>query len=115
MQTKHGILEGAILTTLWELENKGMRFNTVKDVFDNIKSQQRAYTTIKTVMDRLCTKNILVREKKGKKFFYRTAFTNYEVVVNSLNEISQKYCSGNLSKLFEILESMQESRQLIGA
>ncbi|MBR2069502.1 MAG: BlaI/MecI/CopY family transcriptional regulator [Candidatus Gastranaerophilales bacterium] len=114
MQSRHGTLEGAILTTLWELENKGMRFNTVKDVFDNMDSDQRAYTTIKTVMDRLCLKNILIREKKGKKFFYRTAYTNYEVVVNSLNEISQKYCSGDLNKLFEILESMQVSRQLVG-
>ena len=114
MQTKHGALEGAILTTLWELEDKGIKSNTVKSVFDNLESDKRAYTTIKTVMDRLCSKHILIREKKGKKFFYRTAFSNYEIVVNSLNEISEKYCSGNLNKLFAILENMQNSRQLIG-
>ena len=115
MQSKHGALEGAILTTLWELESKGMKSNTVKDVFDNIESDKRAYTTIKTVMDRLYSKNILIREKKGRKFLYRTAFSNYEVVVNSLNDISEKYCSGNLNKLFSILENMQNSRQLVGA
>ena len=114
MQSKHGTLEGAILTTLWKLEKNGFRANTVKDVFDNMSNDQRAYTTIKTVMDRLCTKRVLIREKKGKKFFYRTAYSNNEVIVNSLNEISQKYCSGNIDKLYEILESMRNSYQLVG-
>lgn len=114
MQAKHGSLEGAILTALWNLETDGIKFHSVKEVYENINCTQRAYTTIKTVMDRLCTKHILIREKRGKKFYYATAFTNHEVVVNSLNEICQKYCSGNINMLFEILNKMQQSRQLIG-
>ena len=113
MLSRHGILEGAILTALWNLEEKGTKLNTVKDVFENMESDKRAYTTIKTVMDRLCLKRILIREKKGKKFFYRTVYSNNEVIINSLNEISQKYCSGDLRKLFSVLETMQ-NRQLVG-
>ena len=85
MQSKHGALEGVILTTLWELESKGMKSNTVKDVFDNIESDKRAYTTIKTVMDRLYSKNILIREKRGRKFFYRTAFSNVGQIADHLD------------------------------
>ncbi len=114
MQSKHGTLEGAILTTLWKLERKGFRASTVKDVFDNMEDDQRAYTTLKTVMDRLCLKHVLIREKKGKKFFYRTAYSNHEIIVDSLNEISKKYCSGNINKLYEILESMKSSYELVG-
>ena len=114
MKSKHGSLEGAILTTLWKLEKSGFRLNSVKEVFDSMDSSERAYTTIKTVMDRLCTKGILIREKRGKKFFYRTAYSNHEVVINSLNEITKNYCSGDLNKLFDILEYMRDSKKVIG-
>ena len=115
MISAHGALEGAILTTLWKLEEKGFVLNTVKDVFDNMDNEKRAYTTIKTVMDRLCAKKILLRQKKGKRYFYKTAFSNREIIIHSLNDISKKYCCGNLSRLFEILDTMQETRLSAGA
>ena len=115
MHSKHGRLEGAILTTLWKLEKNGLRINTVKNVFENMDDEQRAYTTIKTVMDRLCSKHMLIREKRGKKFYYRTAYSNQEIIKNSLNEISRRYCHGNLNELFNILDSMRKSVELVGA
>jgi predicted transcriptional regulator len=65
-------------------------------------------------MDRLCSKNILSREKKGKKFFYRTTYSNYEIIRKSLDEISQKYCSGNMAMLLDVLKNMQPEKQLTG-
>jgi len=106
MQSGHGTLEGAILTTLWQLEDRGVKLHTVKDVFNNLQSDKRAYTTIKTVMDRLYLKHLLIREKIGRKFFYRTAYTNDEIIINSLNEISQKYCMGTFDRIFDILNAM---------
>lgn len=115
MLSKHGTLEGAILSTLWELEAQGIYTNSVKDVFEIINQKDaKAYTTIKTVMDRLYEKNILLRFKQGKKFYYRTAYSNYEIVSNSLKEIAQRYCKGDLSKLNQILQSF-ENNQLISA
>lgn len=116
MQSKHGALEGAILTTLWNLEEKGIVYNSVKDVFENMNKtnkEKRAYTTVKTVMDRLATKKVLIREKRSKKFLYKTACSNYDMVKTVLNEVSQKYCSGDLSKLYAILETMQTSKKLV--
>ncbi len=110
MISAHGALEGAILTTLWKLEDDGFVLNTVHDVYDNMDSERRAYTTIKTVMDRLCAKKVLLRQKRGKRFFYKTAFSNKEIIANSLNDISNKYCCGNLNRLHEILDAMQKTK-----
>ena len=115
MLSKHGTLEGAILTTLWEMESRGMIMNSVKDVSENMKTDKRAYTTIKTVMDRLSTKKVLIKQKRGKKYYYKTAYSNREVIVKSLNDISRKYCSGNIEQLSMILDSMQTKQQFAGA
>ena len=116
MLSKHGILESAILSTLWDLEKEGIMTNTVKDVYDILAkntTEKRAYTTIKTVMDRLFEKNILLRYKQGKKFFYRIAFSNIEIVINSLQEIANRYCNGSLSRLSTILKTI-ENDHLVG-
>ncbi len=116
MLSKHGSLESAILSTLWDLEKDGVMTNTVKDVYDILaknSSEKRAYTTIKTVMDRLFEKKILLRYKQGKKFFYRTAFSNDEVVINSLQEIAKRYCNGSLSQVSKILKTIDNDR-LVG-
>lgn len=112
MQSRHGALECAILSTLWELEKDGIYTNSVKDVFDILsqrESQSRAYTTIKTVMDRLYEKKVLLRYKQGKKFFYRTMYSNQEMLVNSLNQIAVRYCCGDLTKVSQVLNIMMQS------
>ena len=117
MLSKHGSLESAIMSALWILESEGDFKNAVGDIFDVLSKniqEKRAYTTIKTVMDRLCEKRVLLRFKEGRKFYYRTAFSNQEVVVNSLKEISQRYCGGDLNKLSSVLNSMLASNPLVG-
>lgn len=117
MQSRHGSLESAILSALWGLENKEIYTNSVKDVYDILsknESEKRAYTTIKTVMDRLYEKKVLLRYKQGKKFFYRTVYSNHETIVSSLRELSNRYCSGNMQKLREVLNSIIDEDCLIG-
>jgi len=120
MLSRHGSLESAILGALWSLEGQGVYTNSVKDVFDILSrcdDEKRAYTTIKTVMDRLFEKRVLLRYKQGKKFFYRTVYSNYEIITKSLDEIALRYCNGELSKLTEVLNSMIQEKQecLVGA
>ena len=72
MLSRHGSLESAILSALWGLEKKGIYTNSVKDVYEILAQsdeEKRAYTTVKTVMDRLFEKKVLLRYKSGKKFF----------------------------------------------
>ena len=94
MNLKHGSLESVILNSLWELEKCGIYKNSVKDVFEyinNSSSAKRAYTTIKTVMDRLVSKSILVRYKVGKKFFYRVTMDKREMALDMLNEFTNNF------------------------
>ncbi|MBQ4646873.1 MAG: BlaI/MecI/CopY family transcriptional regulator [Candidatus Gastranaerophilales bacterium] len=117
MLSRHGSLECAILGALWGLEQNGIYTNSVKDVYDilaNSQEEKRAYTTIKTVMDRLFEKKVLLRYKQGKKFYYRTVYSNQEIITKSLFEIAQRYCSGDLTRLSLILNEMMEEECLVG-
>lgn len=111
MNFKHGSLESIILNAMWELEKSGIYKNSVKDVWEFLSktdSTKRAYTTIKTVMDRLFEKEVLLRIKQGKKFFYRTAYSNSDIIATSLKKIAARYCNGDMTRLMHITKSMCE-------
>ena len=81
----------------------------VYEFLSKTDSTKRAYTTIKTVMDRLYEKEVLLRIKQGKKFFYRTAYSNSDIVITSLKKIASQYCNGDMSKLMRITKSICEN------
>lgn len=116
MNQKHGLLESIILNTLWELERAGTYKNSVKDVYDSINSSNvanRAYTTIKTVMDRMFEKELLLRIKQGKKFYYRTTYSSGDIIKNSLEKIAVQYCGGDMSKLARFAQNICEKEGVL--
>jgi predicted transcriptional regulator len=69
-----GPLETAVMDRLWK-----RRQATVRDVVDDLaKSRSLAYTTVMTIMTRLHAKGLLVRDRDGKTYVYRPAFTRDE-------------------------------------
>ena len=115
MKTRHGSLESSILNALWGLEKDGIFTKSVKDVYEILaknEDEKRAYTTLKTVMDRLTEKKVLMRFKQGKKFFYRTAYSNDEMIVNSLNLIAERYCNGNFDRLSAIIDEIKQKEYI---
>ena len=71
-----GSLEIDILNSIWRMtEESEDRDISIQNIVDDLSANgiERAYTTIKTVMDRLTVKSVLVRYKVGKKFFYKAA------------------------------------------
>jgi predicted transcriptional regulator len=113
MNQKHGLLESIILNALWELEKTGTCKNSVKDVCDLISksnTEARAYTTIKTVMDRMFEKEFLLRTKQGKKFYYRTAYSYDDIVKNSLEKVAERYCEGDMVKLLRFVQALCEKQ-----
>ncbi|HEX9270519.1 MAG TPA: BlaI/MecI/CopY family transcriptional regulator [Candidatus Limnocylindria bacterium] len=69
-----GPLESAVMDRLWK-----RRQATVRDVVDDLaRSRSLAYTTVMTIMSRLHAKGLLVRERDGKTYVYRPAFTREE-------------------------------------
>ena len=102
-----GFLEMEILNTFWNLtsvdEDKDI---SIQDVVDSMSKNgvERAYTTIKTVMDRLVTKSILVRYKVGKKFFYKATMDRREMALDMLKEFTDNFFCGNYTDMMCFVE-----------
>ena len=102
-----GSLEIEILNTFWNLnsinEDKDI---SIQDVVDELSANglERAYTTIKTVMDRLVTKSILVRYKVGKKFFYKVTMDKREMALDMMKEFTDNFFDGNYAVMVRFVE-----------
>ena len=96
-----------ILNTFWNLtaENEDMDIS-IQNVVDELSSNgvERAYTTIKTVMDRLVSKSILVRYKTGKKFFYKVTMDKREMALEMMKEFTDNFFDGDVSKMVRFVE-----------
>lgn len=102
-----GKLEIDILNSIWNLAslNDGQDIS-IQDVVDDLSKNgvERAYTTIKTVMDRLTTKSVLVRYKVGKKFFYSAATDREELARDSIKEVSEQFFDSNYVDMIRFIE-----------
>ncbi|MBP7212231.1 BlaI/MecI/CopY family transcriptional regulator [bacterium] len=102
-----GVLEIEIMNAVWDLQSQDEDSNiSVGDIVDylNNNNVERAYTTIKTVMDRLVTKALLARYKSGKKFFYRSTYDKVEVARETLREVTDQFFGGSQLQLMRFVE-----------
>ena len=102
-----GKLEIDILNSVWKLtadnENRDI---SIQDVVDDLSSLgvERAYTTIKTVMDRLTAKSVLVRYKSGKKFYYSAALNKDEMAIESIKELGSQFFENDYVGMIRFIE-----------
>lgn len=102
-----GKLEIDILNSVWNMtEECEDRDISIQDVVDDLAQNgiKRAYTTIKTVMDRLTVKSILVRYKVGKKFYYKAAMNKREMAVESVQEVADQFFGGDYAGMIHFIE-----------
>lgn len=102
-----GKLEIDILNSVWNMTDECEdRDISIQDVVDDLAQNgtKRAYTTIKTVMDRLTVKSILVRYKVGKKFFYKAAMNKREMAVESIQELAGQFFDNNYAAMIHFME-----------
>lgn len=103
-----GSLEIEILNSVWKLQSIDEDMNiSVKDVVDDmsVNGMKRAYTTVKTVMDRLSSKELLVRYRSGKKFFYKTVMDKNEMAIAAIKELSSQFFNGDYRAMLNFIES----------
>ncbi len=102
-----GSLEIEILNTFWSLtaENEDLDIS-IQNIVDCLSKNglDRAYTTIKTVMDRLVAKSILVRYKSGKKFFYKTTMDKREMALEMMKEFTNNFFDGDMAAMVRFVE-----------
>ena len=102
-----GLLEIEIMNAMWSMQDQNEDRNiAVADVVEYLDNAavERAYTTIKTVMDRLSTKDLLVRYRSGKKFFYRSTFDRDEVARATLNDVASQFFKGSKIEMLRFIE-----------
>lgn len=108
MAFTHGTLENEILNAVWSMEENGVdTINiSVSEVLSEINNNGniRAYTTVKTVMDRLVDKNLLVRQKSGKKFCYKSVESREAMAQNAINKLAGQYFNNDIRSLIRALE-----------
>lgn len=102
-----GALEIEIMNSIWNMQDLDEdACISVNDVVESLGNNDvdRAYTTIKTVMDRLVSKGLLVRYKNGKKFFYRSTMDKEEIAQETLNEVSSQFFNGSYVQMLRFIE-----------
>lgn len=102
-----GKLEIDILNSFWELTEQNEDADiSIQDIVDNLSLNgiQRAYTTIKTVMDRLTGKSVLVRYKVGKKFFYKVTMDRRETKLEAVKVLANQFFGGSYTDLLRFVE-----------
>ncbi|GAA2786149.1 BlaI/MecI/CopY family transcriptional regulator [Crossiella cryophila] len=82
----HGLgeLESAIMDVVWAAEGAV----AVRDVLESLRPDRAlAYTTVQTVLDKLCRKGWLTREKHGRAFRYLATATRAQRTARLLREV----------------------------
>lgn len=108
MNLKQGNLENIILNALWNAEENGYEAIDVSNVRARINknSQKWAYTTIKTVLDRLVDKKLVTRHKYSKKYLYKTVFTRLTLGEEAIKNLARQYFSDNMEDLLKAVEKV---------
>jgi predicted transcriptional regulator len=98
---KQGELENLILNAVWKLELDGQSRVYVSGVLEHIQNANRnwAYTTVKTVMDRLVAKELLNRTREGKRFYYGSAQSREVAGKEALQKLMRQYFLNDIDEL----------------
>jgi predicted transcriptional regulator len=121
MELKQGDLENIILNALWLMEEEDKEKIDVRDVQERIKTdtQSWAYTTVKTVLDRLVDKELVLRIKEGKKYLYRTVVDRQQAGEEAIRKLAKQYFRNNYQDMISCAERLNavntESLELVPA
>ena len=103
----NGTLEIDIMNAVWQLHDLNEDMNiSVKEIVSELSANGvvRAYTTVKTVMDRLTQKGLLVRYKINKKFFYNAVSSKIEMASDSMRQLCNQFFEGNPVSMLRFME-----------
>ena len=108
MNSRQGKLENRVLNALWRLEENGQENIDVTNVQNiiNSKNKQWAYTTVKTVLDRLVEKNVITRFKIGKKYSYKSDSSRDELGEAAIKKLAKQYFNGDMEELYSAVKNM---------
>ena len=96
--------EWAILEAVWELEPC-----TAPAVQEHLEASRGwAYTTVKTMMDRMVKKGLLESEKVRTLYFYKAAITRVQASKNEILRTVGRLFDGALTPMMQFLITNEE-------
>jgi len=108
MDFKQGDFENILMNAIWDMEDLEIEEIDVSEVQAKInsKDQSWAYTTVKTVLDRLVKKEILERIKFNKKFFYKSKISRKEAGITAIEKLARQYFKGEMRDLIKAADKV---------
>jgi predicted transcriptional regulator len=103
-----GALEAEVMDYVWGRAD----WVGVNDILAALRGQRRAYTTVMTIVTRLCDKGLLERERRGRGFVYRPALSKEELAAQSLQEVLAS-SEDPQAVLARFVEDLEASPQLL--
>lgn len=115
MDFKQGDFENILMNAVWNLEDDEADNIDVSEVQAKINNRKNswAYTTVKTVLDRLVKKEMLERVKVNNKFYYESRISRKEAGINAIEKLAQQYFKGDIEELVRSAQKVQ-SGMLVG-
>jgi predicted transcriptional regulator len=101
-----GALEGEVLAQIWA-QPTGM---TPRQVLERLDSEL-AYTTVMTILNRLCAKGLLTRERDGRAYRYTPVWSESELVASRMTKALEVASDreATLSRFVEELSDKDEA------
>ncbi|OGH99701.1 MAG: hypothetical protein A2039_06035 [Candidatus Melainabacteria bacterium GWA2_34_9] len=108
MDFKQGDFENILMNAIWDMEELDYEEIDVSEVQSRINSEEQswAYTTVKTVLDRLVKKESLERVKFNKKFFYKSIISRKEAGINAIEKLARQYFKGEMRELIKAADKV---------
>jgi len=108
MSIEQGGLENIILNAIWFLEENNDFDNDVTKIQKEINSKDNkwAYTTVKTILDRLVEKGIVFRYKQSRKFYYRAQQSRITAGEAAIQKLIKQYFNDNIIEFKDTAEKI---------
>lgn len=78
-----GDLEAEVMEYAWHHHGDF----SVNDLLVALRGRRRAYTTVMTIVTRLCDKGLLERQRTGRAFVYRPAMSREDLTAHALRAV----------------------------
>ena len=112
MNLKHGGLENLILNVVWDnsdLSEDVLSVAQVQDCLNRLNTRKKwAYTTVKTILDRLTDKGFLQKVKSGKKYNYKAILSRDEMAHDALKKLALEYFKNDFNALADFVNEIQK-------
>ena len=115
MDLKHGGLENLIMNVIWQYSYEFggiMDVSQAQDKLNRLNTNKKwAYTTVKTVLDRLTEKGFLQKVKSGKKYCYKSLMKRDEMAEKALKKVALDYFQNDYNEMVRFASNIAQQEK----